>query len=278
MLKSGDEILIPSPYWVSYPEMATLCSAKIKFLETKAENNFKILPGELKESITGTTKVLVLNYPSNPTGATYDRDELRALTKVIKDKNISVISDEIYEVLLYDGAEHVSVASLDGMYERTITVNGFSKAYSMTGWRLGYLAGPEELIAQASKIIDHTTSCASAISQRAGLAALGNEKLAQEVKKTFQGRRDLLMKGLSGLKGIEPYKTQGTFYMFCDIRDTNLSSFEFASKLLEEKLVSCIPADAFGWDGYVRLSFSTSNEQIEKGILRIKEFLSDLKI
>ena len=276
LLKGGDEVLIPSPYWVSYPEMATLCSAKTKILATSPQNNFKILPDELAQAVTPSTKVLMLNYPSNPTGATYSRRELNALAEVVKDKDIFVISDEIYEVLVYDGNEHVSFASLEGMYERTVTVNGFSKAFSMTGWRLGYLAAPDEFIEQACKIIDHTTSCACAISQRAGLAALGNESIALEVRKTFQSRRDLLMRGLSECKGIKPYKPQGTFYMFCDIRDTKMNSFDFASKLLKEKLVSSIPADAFGWDGFLRLSFSTSDEQIEKGISRIKEFLSNI--
>jgi len=272
-----DEVIIPSPHWVSYPEMVQLIGAKAKFLTTLEENTFKINPEDLAKAITPKTKVLILNYPSNPTGATYSRAELEAIHEVIKDKNIFVISDEIYEVLSYDSREHVSFASSPEAAKRTITVNGFSKSYSMTGWRLGYLAGPAEIINQASKIIDHTTSCACALSQKAAIAALKNEDWLKSVHDIFQERRDLFYQGLSTCPGLKPMKPQGTFYLFCDIRPTGMNSFDFATKLLEQELVSCIPADPFGMPGFLRMSFATSNEQIQKGVDRIKKFLRCLK-
>jgi aspartate aminotransferase len=277
LLSPGDEIIIPSPFWVSYPEMATLCKARVKLLRTTPQNDFKIVPGKLEAAITKTTKVLILNYPSNPTGMTYTRQELEDLSRVVKSKDLFVVSDEIYRALVYDGLKHTGFASLEGMFEKTITVNGFSKTYSMTGWRLGYLAAPDDIAAQASKIIDHTTSCASSISQRAGIAALADKNIPLEVNKLFQARRDMLWNGLSEVEGLTVYRPKGTFYMFCDISKTGLSSFEFASQLLERKMVSCIPAESFGWEGFVRLSFATSDAQIIKGIERIREFLSEIK-
>ncbi len=276
LLKPGDEVIIPSPYWVSYPQMAKLCQAKPVFCETDEKDGFKLSGKKLQECITSKSKVLILNYPSNPTGATYDRKELEEICRVVKDNNLYVVSDEIYETLLYDGRQHTSFAALGGAFNNTITVNGFSKTFSMTGWRLGYLAGPDEIIGETSKIIDHTTSCACAVSQKAAIAALGDNKWQGQVKDIFAARRDRLWKGLDPLEKITPFKSQGTFYMFSDIRKTNLNSFDFSQRLLSEKLVSCIPADAFGKDGFIRLSFSTSDEQIDKGIERIKDFLSSL--
>lgn len=274
LLQPGDEVILPSPHWVSYPEMIGLCGAQVKFLPSRPDNNFRINLDDLSKAINDKTKVLILNYPSNPTGVTYSKDELIEIYKVIKDKNIFVISDEIYEVLSYDGRKHSSFATCLDAAKSTITVNGFSKTFSMTGWRLGYLAGPAELINQTSKIIDHTTSCACAISQKAALAALGNSNWAQEVRRIFQERRDLIWEGLSKIPKLKPVKPQGTFYLFCDIRDSGLGSFEFATQLLEKHLVSCIPADPFGQPGFLRMSFATSNEQINKGLERIKEFLA----
>jgi aspartate/methionine/tyrosine aminotransferase len=223
--------------------------------------------------INDKTKLLILNYPNNPTGFTYSRQDLTEIYEVVKGRNIFVLSDEIYEALVYDRHEHVSFASLADAAKFTFTVNGFSKTFSMTGWRIGYLAGPQEFIGSLSKIVDHTTSCSSSISQAAALAALTDTDWAKKVKNKFQERRDCLYKGLSGLKLIKPFRSQGTFYMFCDIRKTGMSSQAFAAKLLEEELVSCIPADTFGKDGFLRLSFSTGLERIEEGVSRIKNFL-----
>lgn len=276
VLPPGDEVIIPQPYWVSYPQICKLTSAKAIFLPTDKSNNFKIDVKELKKAITSKTKLLILNYPNNPTGSTYSRCELEEIFEVIKEKNIFVLSDEIYEVLTYDGQEHVSFASLPGAFNSTITINGFSKTFSMTGWRIGYLVANKEIIKQASKIIDHTTSCASSISQSAALAALGGREWQKDLRIKFQERRNVLLKGLSAFSELKPIKSQGTFYMFCDIRGTGMGSLDFSTKLLEKFFVSCIPANAFGEEGYVRFSFATSLEQINKGIDRIRSFLKEL--
>jgi len=277
LLSPGDEIIIPSPYWVSYPEMVKLIAAKTVVLPTKRFNDFKIDPEELEKVITPKTKLLILNYPNNPTGVTYSRQELEEILAVVKEKKILVLSDEIYEVLTYDGREHTSFASLPEAFSSTITINGFSKTFSMTGWRIGYLVADERIINEASKIIDHTTSCASSISQSAALAALSNKEWQEEIRNKFQERRDALWEGLSAFSELKPVKPQGTFYLFCDIRGSGLNSFDFATKLLENFLTSCIPADAFGEEGYLRCSFSTSLEQIAKGVQRIGDFLSTIK-
>jgi len=276
VVKEGEEVILPAPYWVSYPQMVALAGAKVKYLFSSLENNFKINPNDLKKSINSNSKLLILNYPSNPTGVTYDAKELKAVYKIAREHNLLVLSDEIYEKLIYDGRSHTSFASFPGADEFTITVNGFSKSFSMTGWRMGYLCAKQDLINQISKIIDHTTSCPSSISQCAALAALGNKQWRLKACQEFEKRRNLLYSGLAGLGKISPFKSQGTFYMFCDIRGTKLSSMEFSSALLEKYLVSCIPADAFGAEGFVRMSFATSSEQIKKGIERIKKFLKEL--
>ena len=277
LLAPGDEVIIPSPYWVSYPEMVKLTLGKTVFLPTKRANDFKIDLADLEKAITSKTKLLILNYPSNPTGVTYSREELEAILKVVKEKKIFVLSDEIYEALIYDGREHTSFASLPGAFDSTITINGFSKTFSMTGWRIGYLAADERIINETSKIIDHTTSCASSISQSAALAALGNKDWKEEIRNKFQERRDAIWEGLLNFPELKPVKPQGTFYLFCDVRGSGLSSFDFSTRLLENFLTSCIPADSFGQEGYLRLSFSTSLGQIAKGVGRIGEFLATLK-
>ncbi|MFH1503844.1 MAG: pyridoxal phosphate-dependent aminotransferase [Candidatus Omnitrophota bacterium] len=269
----GEEVIIPAPYWVSYPEIVKLAGAKAVFLPSESDNNFKINIKKLKQAITSKTKVLILNYPSNPTGVTYYREELQEIYETVKDNNIFVISDEIYESLTYDGKEHISFASLGNAGKFTITINGFSKAFSMTGWRMGYLAAPVEIASLISKIIDHTTSCACSISQKAALAAFGNKEWQEKMREEFLKRRDCLYQGLMSIGKLKPFKSQGAFYLFCDIRGSGLTSTDFAARLLEEKLVSCIPADSFGQEGFVRISFSTSLEQIRKGVERITNFL-----
>ncbi len=276
LLKEDDEAIIPSPYWVSYPEMVKLSGATAKFLSTDIAENFKINPKELEKAITSKTKVLILNYPSNPTGVTYSKEELEDIYNVLKGKDIFVISDEIYEKLIYDGRKHISFASIGDAGDFTITVNGFSKAFSMTGWRIGYLAGPDNIITELSKIIDHTTSCTSSITQWAAVTALDDSKWQDSIRDEFAKRRDVLYKGLNSQAKLEPVKSEGTFYMFCDIRKTGLNSLDFSTKLLNEQLVSCIPAHAFGLDGFIRFSFSTALEQINKGIERIDKFLKNL--
>jgi len=273
LIQRGDEVIIPSPYWVSYPEMAQLCGAKIKFLQGRKDDNFKINVAGLKKAISSKTKLLILNYPNNPTGLTFSRKELEEIYQAVKDKDIFVISDEIYEILSYDSLKHTSFASLGDANKKTITINGFSKTFSMTGWRLGYLAAPKEISEEASKVIDHTTSCASSIAQNAALAALRDREWPKHVQAVFQERRDIIWEGLKKIPKLKPIKPQGTFYLFCDISATGLTASDFCAQLLQNHLVSCIPADSFGASGFVRISFATSKEQIEKGIARIKDFV-----
>lgn len=276
LVSEGEEVIIPSPYWVSYPEMVKLTGGTIRFLETREDNNFKIEVSDLKKVISKNTRVLVLNYPNNPTGVTYTYEELKQIYDIIKDKkNITVISDEIYEALTYDGKKHVSFGAFNGAGDCTVTINGFSKTFSMTGWRMGYLVASRQIINTVSKIIDHTTSCPSSVSQKAAQAALSDRSWQIKAKNEFEKRRDLLWGELSQCRKLKPVKPEGTFYMFCDIAKTGLSSFEFSTKLLEEQLVSCIPADAFGKEGFIRLSFATSMERISKGIDRIKAFIKE---
>ncbi|MFA7677493.1 MAG: pyridoxal phosphate-dependent aminotransferase [Candidatus Omnitrophota bacterium] len=270
------EVIVPSPYWVSYPEMIKLSGSNMVALSCSEDEGFKINPQTLEKAITAKTKLLILNYPANPTGITYSRQELQDIYEVVKKRKIFVVSDEIYEALVYDGREHISFASFPGADEFTVTVGGFSKTFSMTGWRMGYLVAPAGIALEISKIIDHTTSCASSISQKGALAVFSNKDWPIYIKDEFQKRRDLLWDGLAGIKGLKPIKTQGTFYMFCGVRDTGLSSFDFAKRLLDEQMVSCIPADSFNQPGYVRFSFATSLEQISKGIDRIKAFLKGI--
>jgi len=272
LLDKGEEALVPSPFWVSYPEMIKLCGAKAKIIKTKAKDNFKLTADALSRAISKKTKLLILNYPCNPTGVTYAESELKAIYEVVKDKNIIVLSDEIYEILTYDGAKHISFASIGDAHKFTVTINGFSKSFSMTGWRLGYLEAASNFIEAISKVIDHTTSCASSVSQAAGLAAIEDKKWPQTMRGEFESRRNLLFNGLSALKKIKPFKPSGTFYMFCDIKKSGLSSVDFSSNLLDKHLVSTIPADSFGAEGFIRLSFATSTQDIEKGIERIKTF------
>lgn len=276
LIKKGEEVLVPSPFWVSYPEMVKLTNGKTKFIKTSQRDNFKLTPEKLQKSLNKKSKLLILNYPANPTGVTYTRKELEDIYSIIKDKNIFVLSDEIYEKLIYDNTPHVSFASIPGAEKITITINGFSKAFSMTGWRMGYLAADGSIVNEISKIIDHTTSCASSISQVAAKAALADKIWPEDMRKEFEKRRNLLYNGLCILDKIKPMKPQGSFYMFCDIKKSGLSAADFSAKLLEKNLVSTIPAESFGIDGFIRLSFATSCEEIQKGIERIKTFLSQL--
>ncbi|MBU2102472.1 MAG: pyridoxal phosphate-dependent aminotransferase [Candidatus Omnitrophota bacterium] len=275
LLAPDDEVVIPSPYWVSYPEMVTLIGGRITYLHTRPENNFKIRIQDLAASIGSKTKVVILNYPANPTGMSYTRNELAELYEFLRDKKIFVLSDEIYEKLTYDKAEFTSFASFPGADRWTVTVNGFSKSFSMTGWRIGYMVADEAIVRETSKVIDHTTSCVSSVSQRAAVAALKNSTWQEQMCVDFQKKRDALYQGLRDFKKILPLRPQGSFYMFCDITKTGLSSEEFSSQLLERHQVCVIPTNSFGAEGYVRLSFATSFEDIAKGIVRIKKFLAE---
>lgn len=278
LLEENSEVLLPSPYWVSYPEMVKMTKGILRILPTSLEESFKITPEKLAAAITPRTKLIVFNYPCNPTGATYSRQELAALWDVIKKKNIYVLSDEIYEHILFDGRTHVSFGSLDAAaLSRTITVNGFSKCFSMTGWRLGYIAAAGDFIKEASKVLDHTTSGANSIAQKAACAALEEQgQWTGHIRAVFQKRRDVLYQSLAQESRLGPVKPEGTFYLFCDISKTGLSALDFASRLLDEYEVAVIPSEGFGIKNYIRISFATGTENITEGAARIKKLVSQL--
>ncbi len=278
LVNRGDEVLIPTPYWVSYPEMVNLCEGVNHFIQTKASNGFKITPEDLEKNITSKTKVLIVNSPSNPTGCVYSRQELEAIAAICVKKNIFVISDEIYEKLIYDGLQHVSIASFNtDIYSLTVTINGLSKSHSMTGWRIGYLGAPQDIADAISNLQDHSTSNPASISQRAAFAALsGPDDFSHTVCAEFQRRRDYCVARLKKMDKIGYVLPQGAFYLFCDISKTKLDSVTFANRLLDEKFVALIPGKPFGLDEYVRISFATSMQQLEKGLDRIEEFVKKL--
>jgi aspartate aminotransferase len=277
LVNRGDEVLIPSPYWVSYPEMVNLCEGLPRFIETSAKNDFKIKPDDLIKSITPKTKIFILNSPSNPTGCVYSPEEIRAIADICVEKNIFVISDEIYEKIIFDGLKHVSIASLGkDIYNLTITVNGLSKSHSMTGWRIGYLGAPADIASAISNLQDHSTSNPTSISQKAAQAALGSsDEFSNKLCREFANRRDYCVSRISKMKNFSCVVPRGAFYIFCDISKTKMDSSTFANRLLDEKFVSLIPGNGFGWDNFVRISYATSLEQIEKGMNRIEDFLNN---
>ncbi len=278
LVNKGDEVLIPLPYWVSYPEMVNLCEGKPCFIETLPQNDFKITIKDLEKYINSKTKAIILNSPSNPTGCVYTEDELRQISEICIAKKIFVISDEIYEKIMFDNLKHVSIASFNkDIYNLTITVNGLSKSYSMTGWRIGYLAGPADIVDAVSKLQDHSTSNPVSISQKAAVAALSApDDFSKLMSNEFQKRRDYTIERLDKIRRISFVKPKGAFYIFCDISKFGLDSTTFANRLLEEAYVSLIPGIGFGRDDYVRISFATSLEQIEKGMDRIEGWLNKL--
>ncbi len=276
LLDPGEEVLIPQPYWVSYPEMVNLCMGKPRFIKTSPENNFKVTPQQLKEQINPKTKVFILNSPSNPTGCVYNEKELRDIAEICVSNKIFVISDEIYEKLIYDGLKHISIASFNkDIYDLTITINGLSKSYSMTGWRIGYLAAAPDISEAVSRLQDHSTSNPNSIAQKAAVAALSNSgNFFNEISSEFTARRDYCIDRLNSMPRIKAIIPQGAFYIFCDIGKAGLKSAEFANRLLEEKYVSLIPGDGFGMNNYIRISFATGLDQLKKGMDRINDFLN----
>lgn len=278
LLNRGDEVIIPSPYWVSYPEMVNLCEGFPNFIETQAKDGFKITIKDLKNCINSKTKAIILNSPSNPTGSIYTEDELRQIAKICVEEKIFVISDEIYEKIIYDNQKHTSIASFGpDIYNLTITINGLSKSHSMTGWRIGYLAGPLDIVEAISKVQDHSTSNPASISQKAAVAALNApDDFSKTMAAEFQKRRDYIIGRLNQIKKIAFVRPQGAFYIFCDISKLKMDSKAFASRLLDETYVSLIPGAGFGRDDHMRISFATSIEQIEKGMNRIEEWLDKI--
>ena len=280
LCEKGDEIVIASPYWVSYPQMIKLADAKVRTIQTKAENGFKLDKKSLSCNITRKTKILILNSPGNPTGCVYSHQELAQIAEVIIRHNLYVISDEIYEKLIFNQKKHISFASLNKkVFKRTIVISGVSKSYAMTGWRIGYLACAEQRIIEAiSNLQSHSTSNPCSISQKAAWEALAKSKKNQLncMVKEFQLRRDCMLRGLEKVAGFSPFKPDGAFYVFCKISKAGLDSTTFAQRLLKETKVAVIPGKTFGRDDYIRLSFTTSRERIKKGIGRIKDWVEKL--
>lgn len=279
VLSPGDEALIPTPYWVSYPEIVKLARAVPVYLPTTEATGFKITPEQLEAAISGDNQILILNSPSNPTGAIYTPDEIKALAEVAVRYHLPVLSDEIYEKLVYDDAQHLSIGSLgEEMFELTITCNGFSKAYAATGWRLGYAAGPQHLIQAAINIQSHTTSGANTFAQYGAIAALeGPQETLEEMRQEFQRRRDLMYEGVIAIPGLECPKPQGAFYVFPNISATNVDSMTFCQRLLEEEMVAAVPGIAFGANANIRLSYATDVKTIQKGLERLERFVRSLR-
>ncbi|MCG8431007.1 MAG: pyridoxal phosphate-dependent aminotransferase [Candidatus Omnitrophica bacterium] len=278
LVSPGDEVLIPKPYWVSYPQMVHLCQGIPRFIETSADNSFKITPAALEEQITPKTKVLILNSPSNPSACVYTQEELKEIAGICVRRKIFVVSDEIYEKLVYDGLKHVSIAGEGaGIEEYAVTVNGVSKSYSMTGWRIGYLGAPEEIAKAIGKVQDHSTSNPNSIAQKAACAALrADESFQVKVREEFQRRRDYVAGRLKSIDAIDCTEPRGAFYLFCGIAKTGMDSTSFASRLLDDTYVSLIPGIGFGVDTCVRMSFATSMERLEKGMDRLSDWIAKL--
>lgn len=278
----GDEVLIPTPFWVSYPEMVKLTGATPKFLETSDKTGFKILPAQLEAAITPKTKVMVFNSPSNPTGAVYSRAEIEAIMAVAVKHNLYILSDEMYEHLMYDGAKATCVATLSPeLAARTITVAGFSKTYSMTGWRLGTLVAAAPIAKAVSELQSQMSSNATTFAQYGALAALKEKEKTdaalKEMLAAFDRRRKNLHAGLNQIPGISCLLAQGAFYLFPNISSFGLKDSDFCAKLLEQEKVAAVPGSSFGAEGYLRLSYATSDEIIAKGLERLKRFCAGLK-
>ncbi|ABB58575.1 pyridoxal phosphate-dependent aminotransferase [Synechococcus elongatus] len=278
LLDPGDEVIIPAPYWLSYPEMVKLAGGVPVIVETFASDGFKLQPQQLAGAITPRTRLLVLNSPSNPTGMVYSRQELEAIAPIIEAHDFWVVSDEIYEKILYDGADHHSIGSLSpACFERTLISNGFAKAYSMTGWRVGYLAGPSELIAAAASLQSHSTSNVCTFAQYGAIAALqGPQDCVAEMLAAFTERRQLILNGLNQIAGLSCPIPEGAFYVFVDISKTGLDSMTYCRQLLDQHQVAAIPGIAFGDDRSIRLSYATDCQTIEKGLERLQLFQNSL--
>jgi aspartate aminotransferase len=276
--EEGDEVLIPAPYWLSYPEMVKLASAKPVILETSDKTEFKVTPEQLRSAITPRTRLFILNSPSNPTGTVYSTQEIKALGDICVEKGVLIMSDEIYEHLLYDGATHKSVASFSqALYEHTIVVHGFAKAWSMTGWRLGFLAAPEPIAKAIDAVQSHSTSNPTSFAQKGAVAALtGPQDHLPKWLAEFNQRRTYAWKKLNGIPGISCVNAKGAFYLFPNIGNTGLKSSDFCARLLEAEKVAAVPGIAFGADDCFRLSYATSMANIEKGLDRIERFCKGL--
>ena len=283
-LNPGDEVIIPAPYWVSYPDMVLLAGGKPKIVKCSEKNEFKITPDELKKAIGKKTKWLIINSPSNPTGSCYTRNEIEELSKIlIKNKNVYILSDDIYEHITYDDFKFFTIAQIKALKDRTLTMNGVSKSYSMTGWRIGYGAGPKDIIKAVAKIQSQSTTNPSSISQAAAVEALnGTQDFIKTRSDSFKERRDYVVETLNSINGLSCLKPSGAFYVFPNCKKllgkkTKLKTDkEFVEKLLEKAEVAVVQGSAFGLDGYFRISYATSMENLKKALDRIKSFCESL--
>ena len=279
MINMGDEVLIPQPSYVSYEPCAILANAKPVIINLKNENNFRLTPAELEAAITPKSKILVLPFPNNPTGGIMEKEDLEAIVDIIIKNDLYVLSDEIYGELTYTGKPHVSIASFPGMKERTVVINGFSKAYAMTGWRLGFACGPQEIIAQMTKIHQYAIMCAPTTSQYAAVEALRHgEDDVKMMRESYNQRRRFVLHMLSEM-GIPCFEPLGAFYLFPCIKEFGLSSEEFANRLLEEEKVAIVPGTAFGdsGEGFLRISYAYSIDNLRKALTRLGKFVDRLR-
>ena len=283
-INKGDEVIIPAPYWVSYPDIVLLAGGKPKIIKCDEKNNFKLTPEKLKKAVSKKTKWIIINSPSNPTGSGYTKDEIIALSKIlIKYKNLYILSDDIYEHITYDGFKFFTIAQIEKLKSRTLTMNGVSKSYSMTGWRIGYAAGPKEIIKAMAKIQSQSTSNPTSISQAAAVEALnGTQDFILERSNSFKERRNFVVDSLNNIKGISCLSPEGAFYVFPNCKKllnnkTKLKTDkDFVEKLLEKVEVAVVQGSAFGLEGYFRISYATSMDNLKKAMERIKSFCNSL--
>ena len=274
----GDEVIIPAPFWLSYPEMVRLAGAEPIIVQTTQENDWKITPEQFEEAMSPRTKMIIINSPGNPTGSVYTKEELRAIVEVAADEEIMILSDEIYESLTYDGAEHVSIASLTPeARDLTITVNGFSKAYAMTGWRIGYLGAPEKIAKAIDSLQSHSTSGPCSFAQKGAFAAItGDQQCVAEMREEFNIRREYIYQRLSAIPNVTAVKPKGAFYILANISKLGMTSTNFADRLLTKANVAVVPGIAFGDDRVVRFSYATGLDVIKPGLDRFEEFCKTL--
>ncbi|MBR1566293.1 MAG: pyridoxal phosphate-dependent aminotransferase [Oscillospiraceae bacterium] len=280
ILEEGDELLVPDPVWLNYINVPNLLNAVPVTYELKEENGYQLDLDEIKSKITPKTRAIVIVTPNNPTGGVLSQETLEGLAKIVIENDLLVISDEVYERLIYDGEKHISIASLPGMKERTFTMNGMSKAYSMTGWRLGYVAAPEEYIAVINKFHQHNTTCAVSFGQAAAVVALRDEgDEVSEMVKEYQRRRDYAVKAINEIDGLSCLKPKGAFYIFINCKALGKKSAELADYLLEHAKIALVPGDVFGpgGEGYLRMSFANSYENIVEGCKRLSEAVAALR-
>ena len=283
-INKGDEVIIPAPYWVSYPDIVLLAGGKPKIIKCDEKNNFKLTPEKLKKAVSKKTKWIIINSPSNPTGSGYTKDEIIALSKIlIKYKNLYILSDDIYEHITYDGFKFFTIAQIEKLKSRTLTMNGVSKSYSMTGWRIGYAAGPKEIIKAMAKIQSQSTSNPTSISQAAAVEALnGTQDFILERSNSFKERRNFVVDSLNNIKGISCLSPEGAFYVFPNCKKllnnkTKLKTDkDFVEKLLEKAEVAVVQGSAFGLEVYFRISYATSMDNLKKAMERIKSFCNSL--